>query len=48
MLADFVQGNSNTYVKNPNYWDKEKIGGVEYKLPFVEKMRLLQDRKSVV
>ena len=27
MLSDFVQGNSNTYAKNPNYWDKEKIGG---------------------
>ena len=27
MLTDFVAGNSNTYTKNPNYWDKEKIGG---------------------
>ena len=26
-LADFVQGNSQTYVKNPSYWDTEKIGG---------------------
>ena len=29
MLGDFVQGNSNTYVKNPNYWGTEKINGVE-------------------
>ncbi len=27
MLTDFVAGNSNTYTKNPDYWDKEKIGG---------------------
>ena len=40
MLTDFVQGNSNTYSKNPIYWDKEKIGGVEYKLPFVDKVDL--------
>ena len=38
MLADYVQGNSNTYVKNPIYWDKEKIGGQDYKLPFVDKV----------
>ncbi|MGH6752974.1 MAG: ABC transporter substrate-binding protein, partial [Bradyrhizobium sp.] len=25
MLTDFVQGNSNTYSKNPVYWDKEKL-----------------------
>ena len=33
MLTDYVQGNSNTYVKNPIYWDKDKINGAEYKLP---------------
>lgn len=38
ILSDFVQGNSNTYSKNPIYWDKEKIGGVEFKLPFVDKL----------
>ena len=38
MLTDFVQGSSNTYTKNPNYWDKVTIGGTEYKLPFVDKI----------
>ncbi len=38
MLTDFVQGNANTYSKNPIYWDKEKIGGTEFKLPFVDKL----------
>ena len=48
MLTDFVQGNSNTYVKNPNYWDKEKINGVEYKLPFVDKIvyRTIKDEAT--
>ena len=37
-LADFVAGSSNTYVKNPIYWGREKITGQEYKLPFVDKV----------
>ena len=48
MLTDFVQGNSNTYTKNPIYWDKEKIGGAEYKLPFVDKVvyRTIKDEAT--
>src|SRR6185437_16054552 len=37
-LTDFVQGNTNTYTKNPIYWDKERIGDTDYKLPFVDKV----------
>jgi len=50
MLTDYVAGNSNTYSKNPNYWDKEKIGGTEYKLPFVDKViyRIIKDEATVV
>jgi peptide/nickel transport system substrate-binding protein len=36
MLSDFVQGNANTYTRNPGYWDSLKIGDSSYKLPFVE------------
>jgi peptide/nickel transport system substrate-binding protein len=48
MLTDFVAGNSNTYTKNPIYWDKEKIGGQEYKLPFVDKLiyRTIKDEAT--
>ncbi len=48
MLTDFVQGSSNTYTKNPNYWDKEKIGGEEYKLPFLDKVvyRTIKDEAT--
>ena len=50
MLTDFVSGNSNTYTKNPDYWDKEKIGGQEYKLPFVDKIiyRTIKDEATCV
>ncbi len=48
MLTDFVAGNSNTYTKNPIYWDKEKLGGQEYKLPFVDKLvyRTIKDEAT--
>lgn len=48
MLSDFVQGNSTTYTKNPIYWDKEKIGSEEYKLPFVDKLvyRTIKDEAT--
>ena len=28
-LVDYVQGNNQSYAKNPIYWDKDKIGGVD-------------------
>ena len=28
-LTEFVNGNSNTYTKNPVYWGTEKIDGAE-------------------
>ncbi len=48
MLSNFVQGNANTYVKNPVYWDKETIGGKSYQLPFVDKLtyRTIKDESS--
>ena len=50
MLSDYVQGNSNTYAKNPSYWDKETIGGVEYKIPFVDKLvyRTIKDEATYI
>jgi peptide/nickel transport system substrate-binding protein len=48
LLTDFVAGNSNTYTKNPIYWDKEKISGQEYKIPFVDKLiyRTIKDEAT--
>ena len=47
-LTDFVQGNAVTFSKNPNYWDKETIGGQAFKLPFVDKIiyRTIKDEAS--
>lgn len=47
-LTDFVQGNSNTYTKNPIYWGKEKFGGKEYKLPFIDQVvyRTIKDEAT--
>ena len=47
-LVDYVQGNSQTYAKNPIYWDKDKIDGVEYKLPFVDRVtyRIMRDETT--
>ncbi len=48
MLTDYVQGNAVTFNKNPIYWDKEKIAGQSYKLPFVDKIiyRTIKDEAS--
>ncbi len=50
LLTDVIQGTSNTYDKNPNYWDKVKIDGAEYKLPFVDKIvyRLIKDESTLL
>lgn len=49
-IVDFVPGNSNIYAKNANYWGKEKIGGVEYKLPFIDKFtyRTIKDEATFI
>lgn len=48
LLSNFVQGNANTYVKNPIYWDKESIAGQAYQLPFVDGItyRTIKDESS--
>jgi len=48
LLGDFVQGNSNTYLRNPNYWGTEKINGVDTKLPLVDKVvyRTIKDEAT--
>ena len=47
-LTDYVPGNSHTYSKRPDYWDKEKIGEAEFKLPFVDKVvyRIIKDEPT--
>lgn len=49
-VADYVQGNSLVFTKNPVYWDTETIGGQKYKLPFVDKItyRFIKDEQTFV
>lgn len=49
-LQEYVQGNSLVFTRNPVYWDKEKIGGAEYKLPFVDKItyRVIKDEATFI
>jgi peptide/nickel transport system substrate-binding protein len=49
-LADYVQGNSLVFTKNPVYWDSESIGGQKYKLPFVDKItyRFIKDEQTFI
>lgn len=49
-VADYVQGNSLVYTKNPAYWDTEAIGGQSYKLPFVDKItyRFIKDEQTFI
>ena len=50
MLTDYVQGNAVTFSKNDLYWDKEKVAGQSYKLPFVDKIiyRTIKDEAAFV
>lgn len=45
-LMEFTSGSSATYSKNDSYWDKDKIAGKEYKIPFVDKVVLATVRDS--
>jgi len=41
MITDYVSASSQTYTKNPNYWDKETINGKQYQLPYTDKIIVL-------
>ncbi len=50
ILQDSVQGNSNTYVRNPNYWGREEHAGEQMRLPFVDRIvyRTIRDESTFV
>ena len=47
-LAEYIAGNSQSYARNANYWDTEKLGGSSYKLPFTDKLvyRIIKDEAT--
>jgi peptide/nickel transport system substrate-binding protein len=45
MITDFVPGSSATFVRNPNYWEKNECGvGKGDQLPYVDGVKLLDIR----
>jgi peptide/nickel transport system substrate-binding protein len=50
VLEDYVQGHAVTWARNKIYWDKEAIGGQQYKLPFLDKIvyRTLKDESALL
>jgi peptide/nickel transport system substrate-binding protein len=48
MLTDYKEGHSQTYTKNPKYWDSETVQGKKYKLPFTDKvvMMIIKDEAT--
>ena len=48
MITEYKDGHSQTYTKNPKYWDSEVIGGKKYKLPFVDKVQkmIIKDEQT--
>jgi peptide/nickel transport system substrate-binding protein len=38
LLTRFVNGSSSTYERNPDYWDRELVGGRPYAIPFVDRV----------
>ena len=49
-LVDYVQGNRLVFAKNPIFWDKERIAGQDYALPFVDKLttRIIKDESTAL
>ena len=47
-LTHYLQANSQTYTKTQDYWDREAIDGVKYKIPFVDqlKYRIIKDEAT--
>ena len=47
-LTEYIAGNSQTYTRNPLYWDTEKAGGSANKLPYVDKLvyRVIKDEAT--
>ncbi|HVR28979.1 MAG TPA: ABC transporter substrate-binding protein [Thermoanaerobaculia bacterium] len=47
-LTRFVPGSSSTYERNPDYWDRERMGDETYPIPFVDRViyRTIKDQAT--
>jgi peptide/nickel transport system substrate-binding protein len=50
MITEYKDGHSQTYTKNPNYWDSDVINGKKYKLPFADKIYIpiIKDEQTAI
>ncbi len=48
LLERFIEGHSQTYVRNDDYWDTEEIAGVRHPIPFVDSViyRTIKDEAT--
>ena len=44
----FIDGNSQIYVRTPDYWDRETLNGRQYEIPFIDKLvyRTIKDEST--
>ncbi|MEE2777835.1 MAG: ABC transporter substrate-binding protein [Acidobacteriota bacterium] len=49
-LTRYIQGNIQTYSRNPSYWDRETLGGKQYEIPFVDALsyRVIKDEATIL
>jgi peptide/nickel transport system substrate-binding protein len=47
-LVRYVQSNSQTYARNPDYWGRETMAGHDYHLPFIDSFtyRIIKDEAT--
>ena len=47
-MGRYILGNRQTYDRNPDYWDTERIDGKEYQIPFVDQVnyRIIKDEAT--
>ena len=50
MIDKYIQGNLQSYVRNENYWDKERLGGKLYDIPFMDRVnyRIIKDEATAL
>ena len=48
LLERYIHGNSHTYVRNADYWDRERLAGESWPIPFVDavKYRVIKDEAT--
>jgi peptide/nickel transport system substrate-binding protein len=47
-LTRYIQGNSQVHTRNSNYWDRERIAGRDFEIPFVDQViyRIIKDEAT--